>query len=107
MIIALMSVTMLMSASSCEEEVKLKQQEDKQVEKIKKEILNETIFCKGRIVLNNSLDHRLNVYVIKYDNCEYLVCSSNTNDSRGGTSVTIEHSASCKNPIHPQNKDDL
>lgn len=101
MILVLVMATVLLSSnSSCEDEVRLKNAENAQAEKAKNEIYNEVMFCKGRMVLSNSIDHNVTLYVVKYDDCEYLVCTSYTKDSRGGTSVTIEHSASCRNEIH-------
>lgn len=92
--------TVLLSNSSCEEEVILQNKENAQAEKAKKEIFNEVMSCQGRMVLDNSLDHNATVYIVKYDNCEYLVGTSSTKHSQGGTSIDIKHSASCRNPIH-------
>lgn len=100
-VLTLVMMTVLLSSnSSCEDEVILQNKENAQAEKAKKEIFNEVMSCKGRMVLDNALDHNLTIYVVKYDDCEYLVGSSSTKHSQGGTSVTIEHSASCRNPIH-------
>lgn len=43
------------------------------------------------------------VYVVKHDGCEYLMAVGYTWDSRGGNSLAITHSASCKNSIHGNN----
>ena len=43
------------------------------------------------------------VYVVNYDGCDYIVVTEHTLDSRGGASVALLHSESCKNPIHNNN----
>lgn len=59
----------------------------------------------AKIASNSEYYSTLDVFELKAnDGCTYIVSTAYTKDFRGGTSVSITHSAACQNPKHKTNE---